>query len=217
MEDYLEAALVLELEGLDVSVTVLASRLGISKPSVVSCIRRLRETGFVFQMQYGKIHLTEKGRGQALRIYRRHRFLCDFIGNVLSLPPDRAARLACEMEHHIDIETERHLLSVMDILESRFERQFLRELVKKRALEKEALPFPLSLLKKGEQGLVKHLLGDETARETGRCLGLIPGTSVRCLIPLGCEGSRDLVVEMEGHAKLVTSRTALSVWCVAGN
>ena len=213
MEDYLEAALILELEGRDVAVTTLAERLGVSKPSVVSCVKRLIEADLVLHEQYGKIHLTEEGRERALRVYRRHRFLCDLVGNVLSLPSDRAALLACEMEHHLDDETERHLFGVMDILASRFERGVLPNLVREKAEEGDDAPLPLSLLKKNQEGLVKHLLGDRAVQETGRCLGLVPGAVVRCLVPLGHEGSHDLVVEMDGQPRLVTSRTALAVWC----
>lgn len=215
MEDYLAAALYLELQGMAVTVTALARRLGVAKPSVVSCVRRLIGAGLVQHEQYGKIHLTDEGRNRALPVYRRHRFLCDFVGSVLFLPPDRAALLACDMEHHFDEKTEQHLFRVMDVLESRFDRSALKDLIGDEDQEKREKLLPLSLLEKGQKGRIRHFLGDGTARERGHSIGLVPGRNVRCLLPLGEATEGHLVVALEGEEKrLVTGSMALCVWCV---
>lgn len=83
-EDYLEAMLILQrqMEESAVRSIDLARHMEFSKPSISHAVGALRDGGFLVMDRDGFLHLTEKGREIAEKIYERHRFL----QNSLSLP-----------------------------------------------------------------------------------------------------------------------------------
>ena len=52
----------------------------------------------------GEIHLTEKGREQAEKIYGRHQLLTAFLKEIAGVPENMAEENACRMEHILDQE-----------------------------------------------------------------------------------------------------------------
>ncbi len=76
--DYLKA--VWELSGSEhVSTTDIAERLSVAPGSVTRALGRLREKGLVEYQRYRGASLTETGRGEALRLLRRHRLIETFL------------------------------------------------------------------------------------------------------------------------------------------
>jgi len=100
IQGYLDAIQHLQEESSDeVSISTLAERLGISKPSVSEMIKKLAEMGLVHHVPYGKISLTEKGARTIHSLSRRHRLWESFLVNYLGLTQDQAYDAACELEH----------------------------------------------------------------------------------------------------------------------
>ncbi len=64
---YLIALAELDPEGKGVRSVVLASKLGVSRPSVHTMITRLEELGFVEKEFYGIIYMTEEGKQASQR------------------------------------------------------------------------------------------------------------------------------------------------------
>ena len=60
-EDYLESILVLSKKGGGVRSIDIATRLGVSKPSVSHAMKLLREDGYIAMDRYGTVTLLEKG------------------------------------------------------------------------------------------------------------------------------------------------------------
>jgi DtxR family Mn-dependent transcriptional regulator len=104
LEDYLEMVSFLADDG-EVRVTDIASRLGVSKPSVFTALKILEEQGFLEHERYRTVSLTEKGVRQAAEIRDRHNFLTAFLRNVVGVSPDTAEKDACKMEHLLSEET----------------------------------------------------------------------------------------------------------------
>ena len=104
LEDYLEMVSFLADEG-QVRVTDIATRLGFSKPSVLSALKILEEQGFVTHKRYSPVSLTEKGAELALTIRERHNLLKDFLNKVLGVSAETAEKDACKMEHILSEET----------------------------------------------------------------------------------------------------------------
>jgi DtxR family Mn-dependent transcriptional regulator len=104
LEDYLEMVGFLADEG-DVRVTDIASRLGVSKPSVLTALKNLEERGLLEHERYRSVTLTERGREAAADIRGRHDFLTSFLHNVLGVSLDIAEQDACKMEHVLSEET----------------------------------------------------------------------------------------------------------------
>ncbi|MDR3130385.1 MAG: metal-dependent transcriptional regulator [Treponema sp.] len=98
LEDYLEMVSFLSDDG-DVRVTDIASRLGVSKPSVLTALKVLEEEGLLEHQRYGNVTLTSSGEKQATEIRKRHYFLTSFLHGVLGVDPETAEKDACKMEH----------------------------------------------------------------------------------------------------------------------
>ena len=107
-EDYLETILILHREmGMVRSVDV-ARHMAVSKPSVCHAVAVLQEGGFLAMDGDHFLHLTERGRIIAEKIYERHRFFTDCLIEA-GVDPETAEADACRIEHVISDETFRRL------------------------------------------------------------------------------------------------------------
>ncbi len=107
-EDYLECMVRIECEDGEtegVRSVDIAQRLGVSKASVNKAVTALKNQGMVEQSHYGKVMLTEKGRGVGMDVWRRHRLLRVFLTRELGVEFERADEEACQMEHALSDDT----------------------------------------------------------------------------------------------------------------
>jgi DtxR family Mn-dependent transcriptional regulator len=104
LEDYLEMVSFLSDEG-EVRVTDIASRLGVSKPSVLTALKSLEDQGLLEHERYRTVTLTRKGALLAADIRERHSFLTIFLRDVLGVSAETAEKDACKMEHFLSEET----------------------------------------------------------------------------------------------------------------
>ena len=103
-EDYLEAILMLQNEkGYARSVDV-ATKLGVTKPSVSVAMKHLRENGYITMNEESHLFLTDQGMAVASRIYGRHTTLSKYLIQ-LGVDPQIAMEDACKMEHDLSEET----------------------------------------------------------------------------------------------------------------
>ena len=82
----------------------IATRLGVSKPSVSHAMKLLREDGYIAMDRYGTVTLLEKGAEIANQIYERHIVLARMLEG-LGVPAEIAMEDACKMEHDISQES----------------------------------------------------------------------------------------------------------------
>src|SRR5918999_2663107 len=76
--DYVKA--IWEVAGSGIASTKeVAERLSIAPPSVTNMFVRLREMGLVEYERYRGVSLTERGRGEAMRLLRRLRLVETFL------------------------------------------------------------------------------------------------------------------------------------------
>ena len=75
-----------------------------SKPSVSRALGILKRDGYVAVDEKSHIHLTEKGREAAERVYQRHVLLTSFLIRI-GVDEKTAATDACKIEHIISDET----------------------------------------------------------------------------------------------------------------
>jgi DtxR family Mn-dependent transcriptional regulator len=104
LEDYLEMVSFLSDDG-EVRVTDIASRLKVSKPSVLTALKILEEQGLLEHERYRSVTLTKKGAIQAAEIRGRHNFLTAFLQDVVGVNAETAEQDACKMEHVLSEET----------------------------------------------------------------------------------------------------------------
>jgi DtxR family Mn-dependent transcriptional regulator len=89
----------------EVRVTDIASRLGVSKPSVLTALKVLEEQGLLEHERYRSVALTPKGVIRASEIRGRHHFLTAFLHEVVGVDAETAEKDACKMEHVLSEET----------------------------------------------------------------------------------------------------------------
>jgi DtxR family Mn-dependent transcriptional regulator len=104
LEDYLEMVSFLADDG-EVRVTDIASRLKVSKPSVLTALKILEEKGLLEHERYRTVTLTSQGQTRAREIRERHDLLTSFLRDILGVDAETAEQDACKMEHILSAET----------------------------------------------------------------------------------------------------------------
>lgn len=99
VQDYLKAIFAIEREDLPAGTNAIATRLDVSAGSVTGMLKRLVGHGLVEHEPYRGARLTEEGRGEAVRLVRRHRLIELFLVRVLGVPWDRVHEEAERLEH----------------------------------------------------------------------------------------------------------------------
>jgi len=112
-ENYLEMISFLADEG-EVRVTDIASRLKVSKPSVLAALKNLEEQDILEHRRYGTVSLTIKGKEEAKAIRECHLLLTTFLGDILGVDAETAEIDACKMEHLLSKETMQKMKNYID-------------------------------------------------------------------------------------------------------
>jgi DtxR family transcriptional regulator, Mn-dependent transcriptional regulator len=100
--DYLKAVWELAADsGGAASTKDVAARLSVSPASVSNMFARLQEMGLVSYERYRGATLTEKGRGEALRLIRRHRLIETFLLEHLGYDWQEVHEEAERLEHAV--------------------------------------------------------------------------------------------------------------------
>ncbi len=103
-ENYLETILVLNnRKGYCRSIDI-CNEMGFSKPSVSVYLKNLREDDYISVDESGNVHLTEKGKEIADRIYDRHNVIAGFLMQ-LGTSEETAYKDSCKIEHDISEES----------------------------------------------------------------------------------------------------------------
>lgn len=108
MQDYLKAVLALRRGG-PVTIHQLATRLGISSPSVTNMVGRLTALGYLEHARYGDVTLSGAGERAARAVARNHRLIERYLMQALDYPRDLAHAEAEHLEHYISPDLERRL------------------------------------------------------------------------------------------------------------
>lgn len=115
-EDYLEAiyCILLEHPGDDSVRSVdVSERLGVTKASVNKALSALKDGRYVEQTRYGRVELTEEGKGYAAEVWSRHRMLRTFLVVELGVDEEVADEEACIMEHALSHDTSKRLFEYL--------------------------------------------------------------------------------------------------------
>ena len=87
-EEYLQTMFWLEEAGLQINGANIARAMQLSPPTVHEMIGRLEGDGYVERADDKSLTFTERGRGEAQAIVRRHRLIERFLTDVLGIPWD---------------------------------------------------------------------------------------------------------------------------------
>lgn len=103
-ENYLETIYILNTRNGSCRSIDIANELGYSKPSVSIAMKNLRENGYVDVMGDGNIVLLAPGLEIAIKLYKRHTMLTDFLIRI-GVSPALASEDACRIEHILSEES----------------------------------------------------------------------------------------------------------------
>ena len=103
-EDYVEMIADLIVENGEARTVDLASRFGVTSPTVNAIIQRLAREDLVETRPYRSIFLTEKGTALAEASRQRHKIVRDFLVSI-GVPEAIAEEDAEGVEHHVSPET----------------------------------------------------------------------------------------------------------------
>jgi DtxR family Mn-dependent transcriptional regulator len=105
MEDYLEAIFEIGKTKQAVRVKDVASRLGVSMPSVNNALKNLEDKALIQHEKYQYIELTAAGTRCASQLASRHNVIRSFFHDILGVSSNTAEEDACRAEHVLSNET----------------------------------------------------------------------------------------------------------------
>lgn len=100
LEDYVELIADLLASTGEARATDIARRLGVSHPTAIKAISRLKRAELATSRPYRGVFLTEKGRALAKRAHNRHRLVVDLL-RAVGVPAESAEADAEGIEHHV--------------------------------------------------------------------------------------------------------------------
>jgi DtxR family Mn-dependent transcriptional regulator len=112
-EEYLEAILEIEEEGIVPIRARLVERLGLSAPAVSETVNRLVDHGYTELLDDRSLRLTPKGREVATSIVRRHRLAERLLVDIIGLEWEKVHREADRWEHAISADVEEKLVALL--------------------------------------------------------------------------------------------------------
>jgi DtxR family Mn-dependent transcriptional regulator len=112
-EEYLQTMFWLEEAGLAINGANIARAMQLSAPTVHEMIGRLEGDGYVQRADDKSLTFTERGRGEAESIVRRHRLIERFLTDVLGVPWDEVHEEAERLEHAMSPVLEERMLAAI--------------------------------------------------------------------------------------------------------
>jgi DtxR family manganese transport transcriptional regulator len=100
LEDYVELIADLLATTGEARPTDIARRLGVSHPTAINTIARLKREALATARPYRGVFLTQKGEALAKRVRSRHRLVVDVL-IALGVPAEAAEADAEGLEHHV--------------------------------------------------------------------------------------------------------------------
>lgn len=100
IEDYVELISDLIGSGGEARPTDIARRIGVTHPTAIKTIARLKREGLAIAKPYRGVFLTEAGETLAERVRARHRVVVDLLLAV-GVPAEAAEQDAEGLEHHV--------------------------------------------------------------------------------------------------------------------
>lgn len=99
LEDYVELVADLIAAHGEARATDVAKRLGVTHPTAIKTLARLKREGLITSRPYRGIFLTAAGAALAGRVRARHRLIVDLL-RAVGVPAEAAEADAEGMEHH---------------------------------------------------------------------------------------------------------------------
>lgn len=197
LEDYLEAIFNLSNKGTVARSKDIAKLLDVSKSSVTGALKVLSEHDLVNYRPYEPITLTDKGRGIAAGIAKKHDVIKSFFVEVLGVDEPIAQNAACKAEHSLGFEITNKLLDFIEFVTGHLDdgldipEQFKKFCVDKKecltSSKQPCLGKPLSNIVSGQTVTLSCIQGGSELKNRLAAMGMIPKTEITVIAnnPIG--------------------------------
>jgi len=118
MAHYLTTLLKLKGERGYARVSDVAKELEVTKGSVSTQMKHLKEKGLVVEDENRFLRLTDEGESTAKEVLQNRQVLIRFIEDVLGIDPLQAETDACKIEHLLSRNTSNQLMALVQLLQS---------------------------------------------------------------------------------------------------
>jgi DtxR family transcriptional regulator, iron-dependent repressor len=112
-EEYLQIMYWLKEAGLPITGANIARAMQLSAPTVHEMLGRLEKDGYVKRGDDRSVDFTERGRGEAEAMVRRHRMIERFLTDVLGVPWDEVHEEAERLEHAMSPVLEERMMAAI--------------------------------------------------------------------------------------------------------
>lgn len=109
LENYLEIIFYEQSKHGAARASSIAAAAGVSRSTVTSALKVLKQDGYVEYEPYSLIYLTDEGMAIGRDIAHRHLIFLEFFEHVLKLESAEANAVSCELEHVVPPEVIRRL------------------------------------------------------------------------------------------------------------
>ena len=103
IQNYLEAIYMISMKKDIVKAIDVVEYMGYSRPTVSVALKELEKDGYIEVEKY-RIHLTAKGKREAVRMYERHEYIAQLLMR-LGVDEKTAYHDSCLVEHDISVKT----------------------------------------------------------------------------------------------------------------
>ncbi len=113
-EHYIKAIYELEHDDDGASISEIAGKLNVTKPSVCVGMKALQQKKLIERDAYHKVLLTPEGKRQAEIIVNKYKTIKLFLMKVFNIDNKTASADACALEHVVSLETIRAMMDLTD-------------------------------------------------------------------------------------------------------
>lgn len=167
-----------------VPLSLLAEKLSISPVSANEMCHKMSERGLVAYQPYKGITLTPQGEAMAQRVLRRRLVWEEFLINCLSVEPEEANDIACQLEH---VTSDKFIESLS---------AFVERVTAKPSIHAHINGQALTTLAVGQQGYVETIATDDSVvRDFLFAQGVQPG-SMAHVVAIG--GDKTFLLHISG-------------------
>lgn len=99
LQNYLEIIFRLEINNGVAKASAIAEEAQVSRSTVTSALKTLKNMNMVEYSPYGPIKLTAKGQRMGKELHHKHVILQDFFQSILQIDGTDASEVACKLEH----------------------------------------------------------------------------------------------------------------------
>ncbi len=109
LENYIEIIYEEEVHEGAARASSIADKAAVSRSTITSALKNLKDLGYIEYSPYSLIRLTEKGKELGIDLSQRHTIYKDFFAEILRISEKQADEVACALEHVVPLDVTKRM------------------------------------------------------------------------------------------------------------